>query len=60
MTGNGEYGLLFEPADEASLLTALEKTVVMDIKKEKQRMLENFKTNLSFEAIARSIERIIV
>jgi hypothetical protein len=41
-------------------MIALEKTLTIDIKKEKQRMLENFETNLSFAAIVRSIEKVIV
>ena len=59
MTGDGEYGVLFEPANENSLMIALEKTLTIDIKKEKPRMLENFETNLSFSAIVRSIKKTI-
>ncbi len=59
MTANGEYGLLYKAGNEHNLLSALLKTTEMDIAKKRFDVLEQFKNQLSFEAIARKINAII-
>jgi glycosyltransferase involved in cell wall biosynthesis len=58
ITNNGDCGILYPPGDENALLEALYKTMQIDLWDKRKRSLEYFKTNLSFEAIARQIERI--
>ena len=60
MTGPGKCGLLYEPGNEESLLATLLQTLHMDIKKERSKVLQQFKDELSFEAIAKKIERVIL
>lgn len=59
MTDSGRYGLLFEIGNEGDLLAALLKTIEMNIDDEKTKVLEQFKKELSFEAIAEKINRVI-
>jgi glycosyltransferase involved in cell wall biosynthesis len=56
MTARGSCGLLYPPGDSEALLLALRKAAGMDLEKEKSKVLEQFKSNLSFEAIARKIQ----
>jgi glycosyltransferase involved in cell wall biosynthesis len=58
MTG-GKCGFLYRPGDDAALLNLLCATKGMDVNAERQKVLEQFKTELSFEAITKKIERII-
>jgi glycosyltransferase involved in cell wall biosynthesis len=60
MTGPGKCGLLYEPGNDKELLAALLKTKNMDIEKERANVLQQFKEELSFEAIARKIEQVII
>jgi glycosyltransferase involved in cell wall biosynthesis len=59
MTGRGRCGLLYEPGNEKELLEALLKTREMDMEKEKQKVTEQFKEELSFESIAGKIQNVI-
>jgi len=52
MTGEAKVGLLYEPGDEAGLLAALHNTLKLDAVKEKEKVLQQFRQELSFEAIA--------
>jgi len=59
MTGPGKCGLLFQPGNDKDLLSVLLKTREMDLETEKSKVLQHFKEELSFEAIARKIEQVI-
>lgn len=59
ITGPGKCGLLYEPGNDKALLDALLETQKMDIKKERGRVLQQFKEELSFEAIAGKINKAI-
>src|SRR6185369_13547795 len=59
MTGPGKCGLLYQPGNEKELLAVLLRTKSMDIEKERIKVLQQFKEELSFEAIARKIEKVI-
>lgn len=59
MTGPGKCGLLFEPGNEKDLLAALLKTKELDKEMERIKVLQQFKDELSFEAIGRKIEQVI-
>ncbi|MGN6640522.1 MAG: glycosyltransferase family 4 protein, partial [Mucilaginibacter sp.] len=58
ITNNGKCGLLYEPGNEDALLAALEQTQYIDIKEKQAESLNYFKSNLSFEAIAKKIQAI--
>jgi len=58
ITDNGRCGLLFEPGDEAELISALKQSEEINIKEKQEISLEYFRSNLSFEAIAQKIEEI--
>lgn len=58
MTG-GKCGFLYNPGDDAALLKLLCTTRDLDSNAERKKVLEQFKTELSFEAITRKIEQII-
>ena len=59
MTGYGKCGLLYEPGNDRALLNVLLQTQKMDIRKEQDKVLQQFKEELSFEAIAREIDKAI-
>ena len=59
MSGPGNCGLLYEPGNTASLLKILMQTLELDIEKERAKTLQQFKTELSFEAIAKKIAQVI-
>ncbi len=59
MTGPGKCGLLFKPGDVKNLLEVLLKTSEMDKEKERNKTLQQFRQELSFEAIAKKIEQVI-
>lgn len=59
MTSNGEIGLLYEPGDENGLLSCLNKSLLLDRKYHKQRVLQQFHEKLSFEANARQTVDVI-
>lgn len=59
MTGSGKCGLLYEPGNEGELLKVLLQTAELNMQEERNKTLQQFKTELSFEAIARKIEQVI-
>jgi glycosyltransferase involved in cell wall biosynthesis len=60
MTGNGRCGLLYEAGDSQALLSALEQAAGMDLPEERRKALEQFRSALSFEAIAGKIQEVAV
>ncbi len=59
MTGPGRCGLLYEPGNTAALLQVLMQTKNMDMEAERAKVLHQFKTEYSFEAVAGKIEKVI-
>ena len=59
MTGCGKCGLFFEPGNEDALLKILLQTSTMNIENERAKAFQQFKNELSFEAIAKKIEQVI-
>ena len=59
MTGPGQCGLLYEPGNEKALLAALLKTKEMDREKESLLAKQQFRKELSFDAIAGKIEKVV-
>ena len=57
MTNGGTCGLLYETGSEKALLDCLLQTKKMDINKERTKVLEQFNKELSFEAIAKKIDK---
>ena len=55
MTVDGSCGILYEAGNEQSLLSALERTSGMDLATEREKVLRQFRSALSFEAIAGQI-----
>jgi len=58
MTDNGKCGILYEPGNEDSLYYALRLSQKIDMEQKRTATLDQFKTNLSFEAIAGGIQEI--
>ena len=59
MTGPGKCGLLYEPGNEKALLKTLSQTQKIDKEKERLKVLQQFKDELSFSAIAGKINKLI-
>ena len=59
MTGPGKCGFLYGPGDDAGLLKMLLQTGQLDMEEEKNKVLRQFKAELSFEAIAKKINAVI-
>ena len=59
MTGSGKCGLLYEPGNDKELLETLLQTEKMDMEKERDKVLKQFNEELSFEAIAEKIDKLI-
>jgi glycosyltransferase involved in cell wall biosynthesis len=59
ITDNGNCGLLYEAGNPDALLSALMQTKNLDMPAKQKLALAYFKSNLSFEAIAEKIERIV-
>lgn len=59
MLGNGKFGFLYDPGNEKELLSILQETQKLDLASEKEKVLEHFHKELSFEAIAVKISRVI-
>jgi glycosyltransferase involved in cell wall biosynthesis len=59
MTDDGKLGALYPAGDQQALLAALEKASQLDIALEKAKVLERFRRELSFEAIADKIMVVI-
>jgi glycosyltransferase involved in cell wall biosynthesis len=58
MTGNGACGILYPPGDQTALLAALETITTKDQAIEKQKALDQFRKDLSFDAIADAIHAV--
>lgn len=58
MTGNGCCGLLYEAGNGQALLGSLERTEKMDMTEESRKVLEQYRSTLSFEAIAGKIQEV--
>lgn len=59
MTGPNKCGFLYEAGNADELLTILSKTKEINIEIERKKTLEQFKQELSFEAIAKKITKVI-
>lgn len=59
MTAEGTCGFLFQPGDETALTGIFFQTKNTDISKESSKVLQHFREQLSFEAIAKKINMII-
>ena len=60
MTDNGNCGLLYPPGDAEALLSALTKSVSIDLTEARSKTLAQFNKALSFDAIARQFQDIAV
>jgi hypothetical protein len=60
ITDNGSCGLLYEAGNEAALLSALIQTQQINIAEKQKASLEYFRSNLSFEAIAKRFEEVVL
>jgi glycosyltransferase involved in cell wall biosynthesis len=58
ITDNGRCGILYEPGNEAALLTALIQSQTINLQEKRNTALDYFKSTLSFEAIAEKIHSI--
>jgi glycosyltransferase involved in cell wall biosynthesis len=58
MTANGECGFLYKTGDENALFSTLLQTRNSDLTEKRDKTLEYFKNNLSFEAIATKIHEV--
>jgi len=59
ITGPGKCGLLYQPGNEKELLNILLKTKELDLEMERKKVLQQFHEELSFDAIARKITKVI-
>ncbi|MGC4100715.1 glycosyltransferase family 4 protein [Ferruginibacter sp.] len=59
LTGPGNCGLLYEAGNEQELLHVLLHTRSMDREKERQKVLQQFHAELSFNAITKKIEGVM-
>lgn len=59
LTASGKVGLLFKTGSVNDLLDALTKSTRIDIPTERGKVLDQFKSNLSFEAISKKILQVI-
>lgn len=59
MTAGGGCGVLYAAGDEKALLAALQRVTALDRTVQRERVLLQFNTALSFEAIAGTIQRIV-
>ena len=59
MTGNGRCGRMFPMGDAEGLLRIMQSISTFDIGAERSRALQCFREELSFDAIAQKLERII-
>jgi glycosyltransferase involved in cell wall biosynthesis len=59
ITDDGRCGLLYEAGNEAALLSALMQTQQINIADKQKASLEYFRSNLSFEAIAKRFEEVV-
>lgn len=59
MTSQGKCGLFYEAGNSKDLLASLLQSLELDIEKERIKVVEQFRNELSFEAIAKKISRVI-
>lgn len=59
LTGYGQCGRLYPPGNVEALLAVLLQTLTMDRGEERRKTLEQFRSQLSFEAIAAQIQEVI-
>jgi glycosyltransferase involved in cell wall biosynthesis len=59
MTGPGKCGFLYKPGDPDDLLSSLLKTNEVNLESEREKVLQQFKRELSFDAIAAKINKLI-
>ncbi len=59
MTGPGKCGFLYEPGNAEQLLLTLQRTSERNLLIEKEKTLKQFNDELSFEAIAKKIKKVI-
>jgi glycosyltransferase involved in cell wall biosynthesis len=59
LTNNGENGFLYEPGDVDGLLKLLIITETLNINEYRQAAITYFNSNLSFEAIARNMKKMV-
>jgi len=59
VTGPGKCGLLYEAGNDKALLNILLQTQKMDLLEEKTRVLQQFREELSCEAIAGKIDQVL-
>ena len=55
----GENGFFFEPGNAMSLLSVLEKSMQINPEEMKRKVLDHFKTELSFQSIAEKFQQLI-
>lgn len=60
LTADWSCGLAYKPGDENALLEVLLKSKSMDIASEKEKVLQQFRKELSFSAIATRLQNIIM
>lgn len=60
VTADGQCGRLYEPGNEDALLTALHQAAQSDATEERRKVLQQFRAELSFEAIANKIQKVAV
>ena len=60
MTGDGSCGILFPPGDTDSLLAAFQRITSLNKAVEREKVLRQFRSALSFEAIAGDIYKTVV
>lgn len=59
MTGNGQCGFLFQPGSQKELFKNLLETDKIDLISERNKVLNQFKENLSFDAIAKQVQKAV-
>jgi glycosyltransferase involved in cell wall biosynthesis len=59
MTRNGSLGLLFEAGDVMGLYNALQKSRMLNLEEQRQKVLFQFKETLSCEAISKKMAEVI-
>jgi glycosyltransferase involved in cell wall biosynthesis len=60
MTNQGKCGDLYTPGSVDELLSVLLKTKELNIQNEREKVIQQFETSLSFDAIAEKISQVIV
>jgi glycosyltransferase involved in cell wall biosynthesis len=59
MTSNGSVGFLFQTGDVKGLYNVLNSSAKIDFMKEREKVLEQFRTQLSLEAISKKMLKVI-